>query len=143
MAPSQSPDALAIEEGKGLLSLGQQDAALNSLRGFVVRFPESPYIHEAYILLGKILQQRGDNEQAVLYLSRVPENDRGTQGHLVEGMALVGLGKAEEGLNLLVGLDPSALNGEDQLRRLQAMAEADALLNRNLESLVLIHQAVV
>lgn len=140
-AESGSGETL-LEQGGRLYAAGDADGALPLLYGFVAGHGGSPLLPRAYRLLARILLERGHHDEALLYLERIPETERGAEARLLAGAALVAAGNAQAGTDLLLPLDETTLSEGDRLLRLSSLAEGSARLGRPLQALVFLHRGL-
>ncbi|WP_298038185.1 penicillin-binding protein activator [uncultured Desulfuromonas sp.] len=129
-----------LRQAEELYRAGRAEEALSQLRGFVVRYFDSPLLPPAYLLISRIFLDGGQPDEALLYLGRIPPEGMVPEVRLLEGAALVVTGKAEAGVAILEGLAGAEFTGEDEARRLSALTEGRALLGEPLRALLFIHQ---
>jgi len=120
---------------------GHSDEALPLLRGLALRGEVSPVGRGAALYLARIFRERGQCEEALLYLERIPAGERGAEAQLLEGACRVATGEAQSGESLLLGLDESELGAADRLLRFDAMADAKTRLGQPLQALFFLQQA--
>lgn len=135
-------DEADLQQGIDLYAAGEPDEALLLLRGFVVRHQDSPLLPRAYLYLARIFLDRDRHDEALLYLERIPAQQRGPEVQLVFGASLVAAGEIEEGSALLRPLEEVPLAEADQALRLAFLAEGDARLGRSLQALALLHRGI-
>lgn len=128
-----------LQRAKNLLAVDRVDEALTALRGFVVRYPNSPQVATANFWLAKIFFQRQEFETARLYLQRIPD-PAGTDVQLLGGLLDVFAGDAARGLAQLRNLPAGELTEAEQLSRQQAIADAWLQLKQPLQGLISLHQ---
>lgn len=132
----------ALQQGIDLYRGGKTEEALVRLRGFVVRHPDSPLLSEAYLYLARIFADKGQHQEALLYIGRIPPERRGGAARLVEGRALVAQGEAERGLGILQNIPADSLSPEERRQRLSALADGNARTGKPLSALTFLRRAM-
>ena len=130
----------ALKQGISAYEAGDRQQALSLLRGFVIRNFQDPDLPTAYLYLARIFQEQGSPSEALLYTGRIPEDRKGADALLVEGLALAASGQKEPALARLLKSNPSQLSPADQLLRARALAEIQIALGQNLEALAAIQR---
>lgn len=134
--------AAALQQGLDSYAAGRQEDALSQLRGFVIRHPDSPLIAHAYLHLARILYDKKQPRDALLYINRLAAADRVThQARVIEGSALIASDQAERGIALLQELETADLSTTDQQLRYNALAEGHLRLGRHLTALFFLHRS--
>ena len=129
----------ALQQGLHYYRIGDLDRAQAVLLDYLAGQTDSPLEPEALLVLARIYHQRGRYDQVLHYLQRVPATLRGSETRLLEGTALVRLGRSEEGLALLSKIDDSRLSRTDQGRRLADLATGHLDQQHWLQALYFIH----
>ena len=130
----------ALKQGISAYEAGDRQQALSLLRGFVIRNFQDPDLPTAYLYLARVFQEQGSPAEALLYTGRIPEEQKGAEALLVEGLALAASGQKEPALARLLKSNPAQLSPTDQLRRGAALAEIQTALGQNLEALAAIQR---
>lgn len=136
-SPEQS-----LRQGVDLYRAGKPEEALSHLRGFVLRYPDSPLVSEASLYLARIFREKGELQDALLYIERIPPERRGAAARLILGAALVGTGQAERGVSLLQEIPAESLSPADRRLRLSALAEGSARTGKPLTALSHLHRSL-
>jgi ABC-type branched-subunit amino acid transport system substrate-binding protein len=129
-----------LQKGIDLYHAGKTGEALTLLRGFVVRFYDSPQLPQAYFYLSRIFLDQGSYDTALLYINQIPEAQKTPEAKLVEGAALVGNGSLQQGMTELRALAKDSLDPADQPLYYATLADGTARQGKYLESLVFLHQ---
>jgi len=124
-----------LQRAKDFIDTNRADEALMVLRGFVVRYPESPLVATANFWLAKIFYQRRQFADARLYFERIPPSAR-ADINLLKGLLDISAGDVKSGLELVRALPATDLTNQDQLVRNQALADAYLQLGKPLEGLI-------
>lgn len=132
----------SLRQGVELYRAGKTEEALSHLRGFVLRHPDSPLLSEASLYIARIFRDKGQLQEALLYIERIPPERRGAAARLVQGAALVGTGQAERGVALLQEIPTESLTPADRRLRLTALAEGSARTGKPLSALSYLHRAL-
>jgi ABC-type branched-subunit amino acid transport system substrate-binding protein len=128
-----------LQQGLHYYRIGELDRAQAVLLDYLAGQTDPDLEPEALLMLARIYQQRGRYDQVLHYLQRVPKALRGSETRLLEGAALIRLGRSEEGLALLSEIDDSRLSRTDQGRRLADMATGHLDQQHWLQALYFIH----
>lgn len=128
-----------LQQGLHYYRIGELDRAQAVLLDYLAGQTDPDLEPEALLVLARIYQQRGRYDQVLHYLQRVPKALRGSETRLLEGAALIRLGRSEEGLALLAEIDDSRLSRTDQGRRLADMATGHLDQQHWLQALYFIH----
>lgn len=136
-----SPEQI-LRQGVELYKSGEREEALSLLRGFVVRYPDSPLLSEACLYLARIFHDRGQLQETLLYIRRIPPERRGAAAQLIEGAALVGTGEAGRGVAILQPIPTDSLSPADRRLRLLALAEGSSRTEKPLTALSYLHRAL-
>ncbi|HKK02007.1 MAG TPA: tetratricopeptide repeat protein, partial [Desulfuromonadales bacterium] len=91
----QTEATAILQKGIDLYHAGNANEALTLLRGFVVRFYDSPHLPEAYYYLARIFLDQGSYDTALLYINQIPETQKTPKAKLAEGTALIGNGNLQ------------------------------------------------
>jgi ABC-type branched-subunit amino acid transport system substrate-binding protein len=137
-----APDAAMLLQAIELYRAAKADEALPLLRDLALRGTDAPVRYGACLYLARIFHERGQEAEAILYLERIPDGERGAEVRLVEGAIRVATGEPERGEALLLAVGEDRLGDADRILRLTALAEARSRLGQPLEALTLIHQAM-
>jgi len=129
-----------LQEGIDLNAAGESEAAISLLQSFLVRFPDSPLLPRAYLTLARIFHEQGQPEKALLYIDRIPSDQREPEARLIRGVSLVETGAADEGMVGLRSLDEKSLSEDDQLMRLLALSRGALRQDLPLQALMFLHQ---
>lgn len=129
-----------LQEGIDLYAAGESEAALSQLRSFLVRYPNSPLLPQAYLSLARIFHEHGQPEEALFYLDRIPPELRGQEAQLIRGVSLVATESTGEGMDILRSLEGQSLTKKDELLRLAALARGAVRMDLPLQALVFLHQ---
>jgi branched-chain amino acid transport system substrate-binding protein len=129
-----------VQKGIDLYQSGKSEEALSLLRGFVVSHPDSPELPQAYLYLARIFRDRGQYEDALVYLDRIPADRRGVDALLLKGSSLVAAGKITEGMKILEGLDRQGFSGADREILFTSLAEGKLRQGFPLQALFFLHQ---
>lgn len=121
---SSVASAAGFERGQELYQLGRLDQALAVLRDHLRNAPENIQTARAYALIGRILTERQQYPEVILYLQRTPAVLRSPDIELFHGNALVATGRVAEGLRMLQPLIGESLAATDQQRLFQSLATA-------------------
>lgn len=130
----------ALKQGISAYEAGDRQEALSLLRGFVIRNFQDPDLPTAYLYLARIFQEQGSPSEALLYTGRIPEDRKGAEALLIEGLALAASGQKAPALARLLKSNPAQLPATDQFRRATALAEIQIALGQNLEALAAIQR---
>ena len=141
-AADQGPEGAALQKGIELYQSGKPDAAISMLQGFVSQHYDSPLLPRAYLTLARIFRDQGEFDQALLYIERIPDGQRGPDALLVQGASLVGTGKTRQGISLLLSLKTESLSAADRILRYSALAQGEAQEGKPLQALYFIHQGL-
>ncbi len=134
--------ASALRQGIELYQTGQTQAALDRLRSFVVRNSESPLLPQAYLGLARIFIDKGQPEEALLYLNKIAEKELRPEMRLLKGVAQVQAGRAEQGLPLLQGVETEKLAAADRQLHLLYLAQGHTAKGLYLPALAFLHTAL-
>jgi ABC-type branched-subunit amino acid transport system substrate-binding protein len=149
-APSKAEEEVKaqIDKARGLAEEGKADAAVEILQKFITASPQSEHIPAAYLLLGKILSDQKNYEEAGAYYRRLleeyPASDLRPQARLGLITALLTTGQLNAALPLLLEakgqttdqavkrivlrqLEEVYLANEDYVRMVETAVEARAL----------------
>ncbi|HKJ04351.1 MAG TPA: penicillin-binding protein activator [Geopsychrobacteraceae bacterium] len=138
---SESESAFA--RGVASFHLGDHDQALVHLRRFVLRQHDSKQIPEAYTYLGRIFILKQHYTDALLYLERIPEEQRSPQAQLLIGFCLVFSGEGEVGRQLLLSLvTDNSFSSIDSWRLYYGLAVATLRQEKLLQALVFFDRAI-
>ncbi len=129
----------ALEQGLHYYRAGDTDRAVPLLLDYLADRPDPAGEAQAALLLARIYHQRGRYDFALHYLRRIPESGRSAETSLLEGSALVRLGRSGEGMPLLLGLQEETLSTIQQEQRLAALAEGHFAEQRWLQALYFVH----
>lgn len=132
--------ASGFERGQELYQLGRHDQALALLRDHIRSAPENIETARAYALIGRILTERQQYPEVILYLQRTPAVLRSPDIDLLHGNALVATGSVAEGLRMLQPLIGETLAATDQQRLFQSLATAALAENQSLFALYYLQQ---
>lgn len=124
-----------LDQARSLLEAGRSDDALMLLRGFVIRYPDSPLVAKANLWLARLFFDRGQDQEARLYLDRIPEHNQ-PEVLLLDGVLKIRAGDAAAGVPLLRDLPADSLAPADQRLREQQLAAGNAALGQPLQALV-------
>jgi ABC-type branched-subunit amino acid transport system substrate-binding protein len=130
-----------LQEGIELYAVGESEGAFSRLSSFLVHYPDSPFLPRAHFYLARIFHDYGQPEKALLYLDRIPPEERGAEAELIRGVSLVAAGSTEEGMAVLRSLEEKSLSRDDQLLRMEALANGAIRLDLPLQALAFLHQA--
>ncbi len=128
-----------LRQGLHYYRIGELDRAQAVLLDYLAGETDPAQEPEALLVLARIYQQQGRYDLVLHYLKRVPKALRGSEIQLLEGVALIRLGRSEEGLALLIEIDDSRLSRTDQGRRLAALATGRLDQQHWLQALYFIH----
>ncbi len=137
---SRVANAAEVERGHELYQLGRYDQALAVLREHIRNAPENIETGRAYALLGRILTERQQYPEVILYLQRTPAVLRSPEIDLHHGHALVATGRGGEALRMLQPLIGEPLAPADQELLFQSLASAAIAENQPLFALYYLHQ---
>jgi len=135
LGPGQSAEQQELQRARTYLDADRVDEALMVLRGFVVRYPDSPQVETANFWLAKIFFQRQQYAEARLYLERIPPSNR-ADINLLKGQLDIYAGDVQDGLELVRALPIDQLPEQDRIAREQALADAYLRLERRQEALI-------
>ena len=136
----QSGDPL--RDGISLYRQGRLDDALTLLRGLLVSEQDPRRQYQIYQYLGRIFLDQGKDQEAMLYLGRIPERQRTAADRLLVGEVEIASGDAAKGVSELLSLETAPLDSADQLRRLAALAQGKAAQGEYLQALFFVHRAL-
>jgi len=139
VAAAPEPAVGALEQGLHYYRIGELDRAQAVLLDYLAEQPDPGQEPEAVLVLARIYHQRGQYDQALHYLQGIPEALRGSETRLLQGVALIRLGRSDEGLALLQDIDAGRLSRHEQGRRLAALAEGHLDQQNWLQALYFIH----
>ena len=139
LAAPEEPEVGALQQGLHYYRIGELERAQAILLDYLAGQPDSAEEPEAALVLARIYHQRGRYDQALHYLQRIPEALRGAETQLLEGLALIRLGRSSEGIALLRGIDESRLSRHEQGQRLAALATGHLEQQNWLQALYFIH----
>ncbi|HEY7744948.1 MAG TPA: penicillin-binding protein activator [Desulfuromonadales bacterium] len=137
-----APDAALLVQAIELYRAAKADEALPLLLDLALRGTDAPVRYGACLYLARIFHERGQEAEALLYLERIPDSERGDEVWLVEGAIRVATGEPERGEALLLAVGEDRLGDTDRVLRLAALAEARSRLGQPLQALMLIRQAL-
>ncbi len=137
---SSVASAADVERGQELYQSGRHDQALAVLREHIRNAPENIETGRAYALIGRILSERQQYPEVILYLQRTPEVLRSPEIDLLHGNALVATGSVAAGLRMLQPLIDEPLAVADQERLFQSLASAVIAENQPLFALYYLDQ---
>lgn len=142
LSPGWLSAASAAEVGRGqeLYQLGRYDQALAVLREHIRNAPENTETGRAYALLGRILTERQQYPEVILYLQRTPAVLRSPEIDLHHGHALVATGRGAEALRMLQPLIGESLAPADQELLFQSLASAAIAEDQPLFALYYLHR---
>jgi branched-chain amino acid transport system substrate-binding protein len=132
--------AAEVERGQELYQLGRYDQALAVLREQIRNAPENIETGRAYALIGRILTERQQYPEVILYLQRTPEVLRSPEIDLHHGHALGATGHGAEALRMLQPLIGEPLTPADQQLLFQSLASAAIAEDQPLFALYYVHQ---
>ncbi len=138
-AAALEPANSALEQGLRHYRAGDNDRAVPLLLDYLADRPDPAGEAQAALLLARIYHQRGRYDFVLHYLRRIAEPARDGESDLLEGSALVRLGRSSEGLPLLLRLKEEDLSTAQQGQRLAALAEGHFAEQRWLQALYFIH----
>ena len=143
--PALSGDAVAagFARGQELYQMGRSDQALAVLRDHIRTAPENVETAKAYALIGRILTERKQYPEVILYLQRPPAVLRSPEIEFLHGNALVTTGSFAEGLRMLRPLIDESLNLADQEQLYIALATAASAEEQPLFALYYLQQELV
>jgi branched-chain amino acid transport system substrate-binding protein len=130
----------ALQQGIELYRNGKPEEALPLLRGFVVTHYDSPDLPQAYLYLARIFRDEGHYGDALLYLDRIPDDQRGPEFLLVQGACQVATGKTKAGLETLQGLEAKDLPAADRGILYRALADGKLNQGKPLQALFFLNQ---
>ena len=123
-ALSSTAAASGVERGRELYQMGRPDQALAVLRDHIRTAPEDLETARAYALIGRILTEREQYSDVILYLQRTPSVLRSPEIDLLHGNALVATESFAEGLRMLQPLIGEAFDLTDQRQLYHSLATA-------------------
>lgn len=133
----------AFSRGVASFDAGDHDQALSLLRNFVLRQHDSVQIPQAYTYLGRIFILKQRYADALLYLERIPAEQRSPQARLLIGYCLVNAGEAEAGQQQLRPLlAENSFISIDNWRLYYGLAIASLRQEQHLQSLIFFDQAL-
>jgi len=133
----------AFSRGVASFQAGDHDQALSLLRNFVLRQNDSPQVPQAYTFLGRIFILKQRYTDALLYLERIPVEQRSPDARLLIGYCLVNAGEAEAGQQQLRPLlSENSFSSIDNWRLYQGLAIADLRQENYLQALIFFDQAL-
>ncbi len=140
--PALSSSAVAdgFERGQELYQLGQPDQALAVLRNHIRTATVNTETARAYALIGRILSEREQYPEVLLYLQRTPAALRSPVIELLHGSALVATGRFAEGLRMLQPLIGESFDASDQEKLYQSLATAAIAEDQHLFALYYLQQ---
>ena len=138
MAATEPADG-ALQQGLHYYRIGELDRAQAVLLDYLAGQTDPVLEPEALLVLARIYHQRGRYDQVLHYLQRVPNTLRGSETRLLEGTALIRLGRSEEGIALLTEIDDSRLSRTDQGRCLADLATGHLEQKHWLQALYFVH----
>ncbi len=130
----------ALQQGIEHYRNGKPEEALPLLRGFVVSHYDSPELPQAYLYLARIFRDEGQYGDALLYLDRIPDDQRGPEFLLLQGACLVSTGKTKAGMETLQGLETKDLSAADRGILYRALAEGKLAQGKPLQALFFLNQ---
>lgn len=145
MQPSMSSYAAAagFERGRELYQMGRPDQALAVLRDHIRSAPANVETARAYALIGRILTERKQYPEVILYLQRTPSVLRSPEIELLHGIALVATGSFAEGLRMLRPLIGESLDPTDLELLYQSLAAAASAADQPLFALYYLQQELL
>lgn len=133
----------AFSRGVASFQAGDHDQALYLLRNFVLRQNDSAQVPQAYTYLGRIFVLKQRYTDALLYLERIPAEQRSPDARLLIGYCLVNAGEAEAGQQLLRPLlSEKSFSSIDNWRLYQGLAIADLRQENFLQALIFFDRAL-
>jgi ABC-type branched-subunit amino acid transport system substrate-binding protein len=141
---ADQPEAAAgaLRQGIELYQAGETPEALDVLRSFVVRNSDSPLLPEAYLWLARIFTDKGQPEEALLYLNKIAEKELRPEMRLLKGVALVRAGRHDQGISLLQGVENEKLAPVDRQLHLLSLAQGHAAKGLFLPALSFLYTAL-
>lgn len=106
-----------FERGQAAYEQGQIDEALQHLRGFIIRYPQSSLSSRANLTLTRIFYQRHQFADARLYLARVADPGQTPEVELLQAALEIEEGNALGGVERLQQLAPGDLLPADRALR--------------------------
>jgi len=137
-----------IDLAKRLLDAGDREGSIQTLQKLISDSPEGSHVPEAYSLLGRLLTEMGNTEEAAGYyrllLEEYPASEFAPAARVALGLALLRAGQVDVALPLLqeakgqtpdaasrlavlAGLEEAYLAKGDHAKAIEAAAEARAL----------------
>ncbi|WP_187426787.1 ABC transporter substrate-binding protein [Geothermobacter ehrlichii] len=135
-------DRELFQDGLKAWEEGRQDEALQRLRGFVIRYPDSVYAPQAALLLARIFYLNDSFDEARLYFDRAAQRAGTPEFELMQGALAVADGRTAEGLGRLRTLAADDLAPRDRFLRARALARGLTDSGRALEGLLALHQVL-
>ncbi len=121
---------------------GKLNEAAGLLRGFLVSYPDSSLIDEAYRQLAAIHADMEEPQRALAYLAEVAPQARTPLDRLLEGRLKIHTAAAQEGLAILMSLPLDDLSPADKQARFLLLAAGTAELGRAQAALYFLYEAL-
>jgi ABC-type branched-subunit amino acid transport system substrate-binding protein len=134
--------ATPLRQGLELYRSGTLEQAVPLLKTAIAQNPDASEVWQAHLVLARIYYQQGKLAEALAELGAIPPEHRNPETRLLEGLALIKTGQPAPGVDLLLGLQESDLNGIQQQKRLDALTRGHLRLERYPEALFFIHQSL-
>lgn len=132
----------SLQPAKTYYAAGETEAALSTLRRYIIESPESPNLPEAYTLIGRILLDQQRNSDALFYLQRIDVDQRTAESSLLIVIALQKEQQMELAADSLATLTADQFSGEEQTRYYQLKIEDLLFRQQPLQALVILRTAL-
>lgn len=132
----------SLQPAKAYYTAGETEAALSTLRRYIIENPDSPNLSAAYTLVGRILLEQQRNSDALFYLQRIEVDQRTAESSLLLVSALQKEQQMELAGESLATLTADQFSGEEQIRYYQLRSEDLLFRQQPLQALVVLRTAL-
>jgi outer membrane PBP1 activator LpoA protein len=132
----------SLQSAKTYYTAGETEAALSTLRRYIIETPDSPKLNEAYTLIARILLEQQRNSDALFYLQRIEVDQRTLQASLLMVVALQREQQMALAGELLATLSVDQFSGDDKIRYYQLKSADHLFRQQPLQALVVLRAAL-
>ena len=132
----------SLRPAKTYYAAGETEAALSTLRRYIIETPDSPNLAEAYTLIARILLEQQRNSDALFYLQRIDVDQRMAESSLLMVAALQREQQMALAGEFLATLTADQFSGKEQTRYYQLKSEELLFLHQPLQALVVLRTAL-
>lgn len=132
----------SLQPAKAYYAAGQSEAALSTLRRYILESSDSPYLPEAYALIGRILLEQQRDGDALFYLQRIPTEQLSAEASLLLVDALQKQQQPEAASEIVTGLTAEQFTGKDLSLYYQLKSDDLMFRQQPLQALVVLRMAL-